>query len=115
MMSGLMSQLNPEINPWHQIEKYGQELLRSQATRELGSQSILALIRPYLTAPAQLQRVLAAAESGRLRVQSVPDRETLRRLDRLEKRLNQLSWSVLGAAGIVSAVLFYLRGKGNKS
>jgi predicted unusual protein kinase regulating ubiquinone biosynthesis (AarF/ABC1/UbiB family) len=113
MMSGLMSQLNPEINPWHQIEKYGQELLRSQATRELSSQSILALIRPYLTAPAQLQRVLAAAESGRLRVQSVPDRETLRRLDRLEKRLNQLSWSVLGAAGIVSAVLLYLRGKEN--
>jgi predicted unusual protein kinase regulating ubiquinone biosynthesis (AarF/ABC1/UbiB family) len=108
MVSGLVSLLDPEINPWYQIEKFGQELISSQEVREFSFEAALAMIRPYFTAPARAQRLLEMAEKGRLKVQTVPDREMLRRLDRLDRRLGQLVWTVLGAAGMVSATLLYL-------
>ena len=108
MVSGLVSLLNPDVNPWYQIEKFAEELIlkrEGQATglREFGLEAALSLARRLLDGPAQVQRLLAAAESGRLKVQSVPDRELLKRLDRLEKRLGQLAWSVLGGAGLIAA------------
>ena len=106
MVSGLVSQLNPEINPWYYFEKFGEQVIREQSVRELNWQGILGAIRPYLETPDQVRRVLSMVEDGRLRVHSVRDNDSSRRL---EKRLNQLSWSILGAAGMVSATLFYLR------
>ena len=108
MVSGLVSLLDPEINPWYQIEKFGQELISSQGGREFTVEAVLTMIRPYFTAPARVQRLLEMAEKGRLKVQTASDRETLQRLDRLDKRLGQLVWSILGAAGMVSATLLYL-------
>jgi hypothetical protein len=67
------------------------------------------LIRPYLQTPHQVHQVVDQALSGKLRVRTEHDRETMRQLNRLEKRLKQLNWSILGAAGIISATLFYLR------
>ncbi len=109
MVSGLVSLLDPEINPWHQIEKFGEELISSQELREFGMETAWQLVRPYLSAPARVQKLLDAVEQGRLKVQTVPDRETLRRLDRIEKRLGQIAWSIFGAAGMISATLFYQR------
>lgn len=108
IVSGLVSQLNPEINPWYYFEKYGMEMIREQQTTDMSWQAILEAIRPYLETPGQVRRVLSMLENGRLRVQSVRDAETNRRL---EKRLAQLSWSLLGAAGMVSATLLYLNRK----
>lgn len=108
MVSGLVSLLDPEINPWYQIEKFGQELIASREAREFSIEAALAMIRPYFTAPARVQRLLEMAEKGRLKVMTAPDQETLRRLDRLDRRLGQLVWSILGAAGMVSATLWYL-------
>jgi predicted unusual protein kinase regulating ubiquinone biosynthesis (AarF/ABC1/UbiB family) len=114
MVSGLVSLLDPEINPWYQIEKFGQELISRQEMRELSIEAALAMIRPYFTAPARAQRLLEMAEKGRLKVISAPDQETMRRLDRLDRRLGQLVWSILGAAGMVSATLWYLFKKGKE-
>lgn len=111
MVSGLVSQLDPEINPWYQIEKFGEAIIASQTTREWSWDTIWELARPYFAIPGQLQRIVTAAENGRLRIQTTPDRDTQRRLDQLEKRIRQLNWSILGAAGIVSATLLYLRRK----
>jgi predicted unusual protein kinase regulating ubiquinone biosynthesis (AarF/ABC1/UbiB family) len=111
MMSGLVSLLDPQVNPWYKIEQYGGELIRQQAAQVLTWESAVDLIKPYLTTPARIQRLLEAAESGRLQVQNKADRDTLRRLDRLEKRIGQLSWSILGAAGMVTAVLYWLKKK----
>jgi len=43
-----------------------------------------------------------------LRVQLKSDRDVVRQQERLEKRIGQLGWSILGAAGILSATLVYL-------
>jgi predicted unusual protein kinase regulating ubiquinone biosynthesis (AarF/ABC1/UbiB family) len=108
MISGLVSQLDPEINPWYQLERYGEALLASEVSEEFSVETLLALIRPYLDTPHQVHQVVEQALSGRLRVRTEYDRETMRRLIRLEKRLQQLNWSILGAAGLISATLLYL-------
>ncbi|MGB4870150.1 MAG: hypothetical protein WBP47_08870, partial [Candidatus Promineifilaceae bacterium] len=110
MVSGLVSQLNPEINPWYYFEKFGEQVIREQSAREFTWQGMLEVLRPYLETPDQVRRVLSMVENGRLRVHSVRDNESNRRL---EKRLGQLSWSLLGSAGMVSATLLYLSRKNN--
>ncbi|MBK8985573.1 MAG: AarF/ABC1/UbiB kinase family protein [Chloroflexi bacterium] len=105
MVSGLVTQLNPQINPWYYFEKFGEQVIREQSARDISWQGILEAIRPYLETPDQVRRVLSMVENGRIRVQSVRDNESNRRL---EKRLNQLSWSIMGAASMVSATLLYL-------
>jgi predicted unusual protein kinase regulating ubiquinone biosynthesis (AarF/ABC1/UbiB family) len=107
MVSGLVSLLDPEINPWYQIEKYGTELLKEQLTGAPGG-ILREAIQPYLDLPGRLQRLVAAAENGRLQLQT-QDKELHRRLEQVEKRLAQLNWSVLAAASIVSATLLYGR------
>ncbi len=111
MLMGLVSQLDPQINPWRQVERYGQQLVRSQTLthlRDLGLAGLVETIRPYLDTPFRIQRLLEEAEKGRLRVQLKTDRDALHQQERLEKRVGQLGWSIVSAAGILSATLIYL-------
>ncbi len=117
MISGLVSQLDPQINPWRKIERYGQQLLRGQSIaflRERGLSGLLEAARPYLETPLRIQRLLEEAEKGRLRVQLKSDRDGLRQQERLEKRVGQLGWSIVSAAGILSATLIYLERRREK-
>ncbi len=117
MISGLVSRLDPQINPWRQIERYGQQLIRGQSLAQLrdrGLAGLVEVLRPYLETPARLQRILEEAEKGRLRVQLKSDRDVVRQQERMEKRIGQLGWSILGAAGILSATLVYLERRREK-
>ncbi len=109
MVSGLVTQLDMEINPWYFFEKYGQQILRDQEINPFSWEMAVQTIRPYLTAPAQLHRLMDLAENGRLQLQ--PDRQTLRQYEKIEKRIGQLNWAILGAASIVSATMLYLNRK----
>ena len=108
MLSGLASLLDPGINPWQLLEQYGREIILSQEGLEFSLSAIAEWLRMFVSLPSQLQRVLAAAESGRLRGQSGPDRALLRRLDRIERRLSRPNWGLIAAALLVSGTLFYL-------
>ncbi len=111
MVMGLISQLDPDINPWYQVEKYGRELLRLDGgddVRELSREMLLEGIRPYLNMPPRILRLLEMAEKGRIVVQNKPDPTAAKQQAAMEKRLAQLSWSILGAAGMISASLLYL-------
>lgn len=111
ILSGIASSLYPHINPWYQIERYGLEMINAQRpTIEFNRESLLhwaERIRPYIGLPAQVQRVMRTAENGRLRVQST-DPLANRRLERIERRLAFLNWSIIGAAGLLSGTLIYL-------
>jgi predicted unusual protein kinase regulating ubiquinone biosynthesis (AarF/ABC1/UbiB family) len=109
MVSGLVSQLNPEINPWYHLEKFGEELVKSQGGRQWSKTLVLEILRPFLQIPGQMASVLTNLERGTLKVHTVADRETTQRLNRMDKKIGQLSWSILGAAGIISATLVYLK------
>lgn len=108
ILSGLASLLDAQINPWYQVEKYGRALIRSQEVQRAGWETVIETLKPLVTLPGQLERVLRAAEQGKLRVEAVPDEKTLKRLDRLERRVLQLQASVLAAGGLISATLYYM-------
>jgi hypothetical protein len=108
MISGLTSLLDPNINPWRVIEKYGMEMVRSQEAISFNLDVIGEWIRIFLTLPSQTSRVMAAAESGRLRVQAQPDTSLLRRLDKIERRISRPNWSLIIAALILGGALFYV-------
>jgi predicted unusual protein kinase regulating ubiquinone biosynthesis (AarF/ABC1/UbiB family) len=109
MLSGLSSLLDPHINVWSKIEKYGREFMQREGAAHAGVEGLLAALRPLVTLPVQLQRVLSAAEQGKLLVQTTPDKTTLERLERLERRMTHLQLTVLTGAGLVSGTLYYLR------
>lgn len=111
MVSGLVSQLDDNINPWYFIELFGQELAQEQVKESFNFQTLSDLLRPYWSTPGRVQRIIQAAEKGELKVRSIPDRETVRRQERLDKRLSQLSWSILGAAGMIAGSILYVFGR----
>jgi predicted unusual protein kinase regulating ubiquinone biosynthesis (AarF/ABC1/UbiB family) len=110
MLSGLASRLDPEINPWHYAEKYGRELITDESVKAAGWEAIRQWLRPLLTLPAQVERVLAAAEQGQIQVQFKPDQDTLRRLERLEKQTRLLNWSLIAGALLLSGTLLFAYG-----
>jgi hypothetical protein len=108
MLSGLASQLNPEINPWQLIEQYGQEIIRSRQGLDLSMATIAEWLRTIYSVPGRFDRVLTDAERGRLRVKTIPDRTLTRRLDQIERKLSQPNWSLLCAALMVSGAFLYV-------
>lgn len=117
LLSGIASSLYPEVNPWYLIEKYGLQILQTEQNQfDFSRESLTALaqqLRPFLNLPTQLQRVVQAAETGRLQVQS-RDLQAERRLEKVEKKVSQLSFSILAAASLISGTLLYLNRQNKK-
>jgi hypothetical protein len=44
-------------------------------------------------------------------VKSAPDRQMMRRLDQIERRVSRTNWTVLASALLLSGVLFYVNGE----
>lgn len=108
ILSGLASLLDPQINPWYKVEQYGRSMIRRQEVRRAGWDTLVETLKPFVTLPTQLQRVLSAAERGELQLETTPDAGTQRRLQRIERKMTQLQVSVLAAAGLISGTLLYL-------
>ncbi len=108
ILAGLASLLDPQINPWYHVERFGQALIRSREVQRAGWETIVQTLKPLVTLPRQLERVLVAAEQGRLRVDASVDAQTSQQLLRIERKITQLQVGMLGAAGIVSATFLYL-------
>ena len=111
MLSGLTSLLDPEINPWHFAERYGREIISSQEALEFSLNAVAEWFRLFVSLPSQLNRVLVAAEGGRLRVRTIPDRSVIKQLNRIEKRIGRPNWSLIAAALLVSGTLLYINGE----
>ena len=106
MLSGLASQLDPEINPWYQIERYGRQIIGMEDVQQLGRETLLHWLKRLTELPGRVDRALTTIEKGRLQVQTTADRATLHRLDRLEKQMARLQLVILGAAGLISGTLY---------
>lgn len=107
MISGLVSLLDPNLNPWYYLEQYGQKVIASQEGRRLGREALAAGLRPYWQLPAALYHFLETAQEGRLQLQTQPDRQTGQRLTQLEQRLRQLNRSILLAGALVAGAILY--------
>lgn len=111
MLSGLTSALDPQINPWYQMERLAEQLVDRREIRQAGFEAVLDWLKPFVTLPGQIQRILTEMESGRLRLQTSPDKATQQRLRNVERKLTHLQWTILAAAGLISGTLWYRRRK----
>lgn len=113
MLSGLTSQLHPDVNLWTQMEKYALEIVGDERFKLFDFDFLRAELQGLLAVPVQVRRLIELAERGRLQVRSVEDPKTVRRLERLERRLAHLNQSVLIASGLLGGVLLYNGGNTN--
>jgi predicted unusual protein kinase regulating ubiquinone biosynthesis (AarF/ABC1/UbiB family) len=110
ILSGLATSLDPQFNPWHPVESFGQRLLREQqgwpglrdALRILGETA-----RPLLSLPSHLETFLIRADRGNLKVQFAPDRSLQRQLRHAELASRRLLWGIVFAALLTSGTLLY--------
>jgi predicted unusual protein kinase regulating ubiquinone biosynthesis (AarF/ABC1/UbiB family) len=110
MLSGLVSQLDPQINPWYLIERYGRELIDRKEASEFSWELLREWLQPFVLLPSRVDRLLTAVEEGRFVLQTNLERQTMRRLDGLERRMGQLKWGILAGAAWLSGTLFYING-----
>lgn len=110
ILSGLVSLLDPQINPWFYLEQYGERLITTQEGRAFSREALVGVVRPYLALPSMLRRFLESAEEGRLPTSIRQDRRLEQRLDALDNRLARLNWTIIAAVAGLGGVLFYLNG-----
>ncbi len=113
MLSGLTSQLHPDVNLWTQMEKYAVEIIGDEGFKLFDFDFLRTEIQDLLTVPIQVRRLIQLAEGGRLQVRSVEDPKAARRLDQLERHLGRLNQTVLVAAGLLGGVWLYNAGNSN--
>jgi predicted unusual protein kinase regulating ubiquinone biosynthesis (AarF/ABC1/UbiB family) len=107
MLSGLTSQLHPDINLWSQMERYALEIVNKEGFSFFSPTLLLNEVRSLLAIPAQVRRLLQLAETGKLQVRTVEDSATTRRLARLERRVNRLNFTIMGSASLLVGGLLY--------
>ena len=108
MLSGLTSQLDPEINPWTYFERYGRRVMEQQEVQQFTRDAIIHTLKPILTLPHQIDRFLQTAREGKLRFTTQPDRRTEQRLVRLERRMGQLNSTLLATGGLLAGTLLFI-------
>ncbi|MEZ4663704.1 MAG: AarF/UbiB family protein [Caldilineaceae bacterium] len=113
MLSGLTSQLHPDVNLWTQMEKYAVETIGDERFKLFDFEFLCTELQSLLAVPVQVRRLIQLAEGGRLQVRAVEDPKAARRLDRLEQRLGRLNQTILVAAGLLGGVWLYNAGNTN--
>jgi predicted unusual protein kinase regulating ubiquinone biosynthesis (AarF/ABC1/UbiB family) len=110
MISGLTSQLNPQIDPWQQLERFALDILRDERLSLFSISRLLEELQALFAFPARARRLLEAAERGELQIQTAPNPTTARRLERLERRVGRLNSGLLVGALLVSGTILYVNG-----
>ncbi|MEZ4683864.1 MAG: AarF/UbiB family protein [Caldilineaceae bacterium] len=110
MLSGLTSQLHPDVNLWAQMEKYAVEIMGDERFKLFNFDFLRTEIQDLLAVPVQVRRLIRLAGDRQAQVRAVEDPKATRRLERLERQLKRLNHSILAGAGLLGGVLLYNAG-----
>lgn len=110
MLSGLTSQLHPDVNLWSQMEKYAVEIMGDERFQLFDFGVLRDELQDLLATPTRVRRLITLAETGRLQVRMVEDVKATRRLDRIERNVGRLNQTVLIATGVLGGVWLYNAG-----
>lgn len=107
MLSGLTSQLHPNVNLWTQMEKYALEIVGNEGFKLFSPTVLIDEARSLLAVPAQMRRLIHLAESGQFQVRTVEDAGVVRRLAQLERRLARFNTTMIASALLLAGALLY--------
>ena len=134
ILSGICTGLDPNFNPWSEIQPYAQKLVTQQLSQNGenplagifgstvlqglfaggGAQTLLNLgqtiLGRALTPAADAKDVLARAERGELTIRSDPSPAFQKQLSRIEAQERRSTRAILLGTGMITATLFYTHG-----
>jgi predicted unusual protein kinase regulating ubiquinone biosynthesis (AarF/ABC1/UbiB family) len=106
ILSGMCSNLYPDINYWTLLEPYAEKILREEATQ--GMRDWLAkaadLLGLLARLPTQADRFLGKALASELEIKVAPGRELEQDIRQLTGAINRLVWGVVFAALLSAGV-----------
>ncbi len=132
ILSGMATSLDPDFNPWQELQPYAQQMiaqsirggpvdssaLNSTLLQSLmsgnGTQTLVELVRVLLERavrlPQRLDNVLTQIERGELNVQVEPTVAYRRQLQRIEAQGRRTTRAAIFAGLLISATLLYTSG-----
>ena len=109
LLAGLSTQLDPEFDPWAETLPFAQRLAAQELRRDwrqiLGEG--LAQLQTLLTLPRRVDAVLARAERGTLTIQSALSPDARKTIQRLERSIHRLSWTVVAGGLLIAGVMIH--------
>jgi predicted unusual protein kinase regulating ubiquinone biosynthesis (AarF/ABC1/UbiB family) len=110
ILLGMASTLDPDFDPWQQIEPFAREMATQELRRDW--RGIVAELekgaRVVLSLPGQADRFFRQAAQGDLTVRTQWTPETTRTVRRVETAVNRLAGAVVFAALLLAAVGVYV-------
>lgn len=107
LLAGLSTQLDPEFDPWAETIPFAQRLATQELRRDwrqiLGEG--LAQLQTLLTLPRRVDAVLARAERGTLTIQSALSPDARKTIQRLERSVHRLSWTVVAGGLLIAGAM----------
>ncbi|HEX2253611.1 MAG TPA: AarF/UbiB family protein [Thermoanaerobaculia bacterium] len=110
LLAGLATSLDPRFDPWAETIPFAEQLAAEEAGPVLSAflRDAAGQARAALGLPEKIERVLARTERGNLAVQVALPAESRRLLERFERTVLRLAWSVVSAGLLVAGAV--LRG-----
>ena len=109
LLAGLSTQLDPEFDPWAETLPFAERLAAQQLRRDWREilREGLAQVQVLLTLPRRVDAVLARAERGTLTVQTALAPESRKTIQRLERSIHRLSWTVVATGLLIAGVIVH--------
>lgn len=107
LLAGLSTQLDPGFDPWAETLPFAQRLASQELRRDWREllQEGLVQLQTLLALPRRVDAVLARAERGTLTIQSTLAPDSRKTIQRLERSIHRLSWTVVAAGLLIAGVL----------
>ncbi len=109
LLAGLSTQLDPEFDPWAETIPFAQRLATQELRRDwrqiLGEG--LAQLQTLLALPRRVDAVLARAERGTLTIQSALSPDARKAIQRLERSIHRLSWTLVAGGLLIAGVMIH--------
>jgi predicted unusual protein kinase regulating ubiquinone biosynthesis (AarF/ABC1/UbiB family) len=109
LLAGLSTQLDPEFDPWAETLPFAERLAAQELRRNWRDllREGLAQAQVLLTLPRRVDAVLARAERGTLTVQSALTTDSRKAIQRLERSIHRLSWTLVAVGLLIAGVIVH--------
>jgi len=113
LLSGMCSGLDPEFNVFASLEPYARRWLERSAADwvRAGLHGLADLAQLLAGLPARLETVLGNLERGEQVVVARPHPDLQKRLDRLNRGVDRLTWAVVGGALLLAGAVLLAGGE----